>query len=57
MAEKPEPVRRIITVDDENGRSISIADGPSPDVRTDPARPGFACARMWVTDTAPAFCR
>ena len=26
----------------------------SPDVRTDPARPGFALQRMWVVDSAPA---
>jgi mannose-6-phosphate isomerase-like protein (cupin superfamily) len=23
-------------------------------VRTDPARPGYACARLWVTDSTPA---
>ncbi len=31
-----------------------MGDGPSPDVRTDPARPGLAWQRMWVTDSAPA---
>lgn len=45
-------IRRLVVVD-ENDRSKVIADGPSPDVRTDPARPGFSCARMWVTDRAP----
>ena len=51
----PEPVRnmRRIVVIDENERSKAICDGPSPDVRTDPARPGFASARMWVTDHTP----
>ena len=53
MAEKPKPVRRIVVID-ENDKSRAIADGPSPDVRTDPARPGFASARMWVTDRTPA---
>jgi quercetin dioxygenase-like cupin family protein len=46
------PVCRIVVVDD-NDRSKVIADGPSPDVRTDPARPGFSCARIWVTDRTP----
>jgi uncharacterized cupin superfamily protein len=47
------PVRRIVVVD-ENDRSKCVADGPSPDVRTDPARPGFASTRIWVTDRTPA---
>src|SRR5688572_5969723 len=53
MAEKPKPVRRIV-VKDEGEKSKAIADGPSPDVRTDPARPGFAATRIWVTDRTPA---
>jgi hypothetical protein len=48
------PVRRIVTIDREPGKSSLVSDGPSPDVRIDPARPGFACARMWVTDSTPA---
>jgi uncharacterized cupin superfamily protein len=51
MREAP---RRIITVNDDQGRGTAIADGPTPDVRTDPARPGFAAARVWVTDSTPA---
>jgi uncharacterized cupin superfamily protein len=53
MAEKPRPVRRIVVVD-EGERSKAIADGPSPDVRNDPARPGYAATRIWVTDRTPA---
>lgn len=48
------PVRRIVTIDREPGKSSLVSDGPAPDVRTDPARPGYACARLWVTDTHPA---
>lgn len=48
------PIRRIISVDDEQGRSKAIADGPAPDVRTDPARPGYTSTRIWVTDRTPA---
>lgn len=47
------PIRRIVTIDDERGRSTAIQDGPSPDRRTDPARPGFAATRIWVTDRTP----
>jgi len=48
------PVRRIVCIDNEDGRSEAISDVPSPDVRTDPARPGFASTRIWVTDATPA---
>ena len=52
MTDQAKPVRRIVVVD-ENDRSEVVADGPAPDVRTDPARPGFASARIWVTDRTP----
>lgn len=48
------PARRIVCLDREPGKSCLVSDGPSPDVRTDPARPGFAAQRMWVIDSAPA---
>jgi uncharacterized cupin superfamily protein len=48
------PQRRIVTIDREAGKSSLVGDGASPDVRTDPARPGFALQRMWVVDSAPA---
>ena len=54
MAEGVKPVRRIVTIDQEDGTSTAIQDGPSPDVRTDPARPGYASTRIWVTDSTPA---
>jgi hypothetical protein len=47
------PVRRIVTIDDDRGKSLAISDGPSPDVRDDPARPGFSSARIWMTDCSP----
>jgi mannose-6-phosphate isomerase-like protein (cupin superfamily) len=53
MPDDFKPVRRIITVDDDEGQSVAIADGPSPDVHTDPARPGFSSARIWVTASSP----
>lgn len=45
-------IDRIVVVD-EGPHSKIIADGASPDVRTDLARPGFSVARMWVTDRTP----
>ncbi len=48
------PARRIICLDREPGKSSLVCDAPSPDVRFDPARPGFAWARMWVADGTPA---
>jgi mannose-6-phosphate isomerase-like protein (cupin superfamily) len=54
MTEAIKPVRRIVTVDDDSGRSVAIHDGPAPDVRTDPARRGYASTRIWVTDRTPA---
>ena len=53
MTQEPKPVRRIVTMDDAGGRSVGIEDGPVPDVRTDPARPGFVSTRVWVTDKTP----
>jgi uncharacterized cupin superfamily protein len=54
MAETAKPVRRIVTIDDERGKSVAISDGPVLDVISDPARPGFASTRIWVTDASPA---
>lgn len=48
------PARRIVTIDREPGKSSLIADGPAPDVKIDPARPGYASARLWVIDSTPA---
>jgi mannose-6-phosphate isomerase-like protein (cupin superfamily) len=48
------PARRIVAIDREPGHSSRVSDAPSPDVRIDLARPGFAMQRMWVADSAPA---
>ncbi len=44
------PARRIVCMDREPWKSTLVSDGPTPDVRLDPARPGFASQRMWVTE-------
>src|SRR5712691_4682239 len=47
------PTRRIVTIDDREGKSLAIADGPSPDRRADPARHGYVAERIWVTTGSP----
>jgi len=47
-------VRRLVTIDDEDGRSRAIADGPAPEVRADPFHPGAMCSLIWATDSCPA---
>jgi hypothetical protein len=41
MTDVAKSVRRIVTIDNARGTSEAIADGPAPDIRNDPARPGF----------------
>ena len=55
MSTDIKPLRRIVVRDHGDGtKSGALCDAPSPDVHTDPARPGFAATRMWVTDRTPA---
>jgi len=54
LPEGVKAARRIVTIDREPGRSSLVSDGPTPDLRMDPARPGFAAQRMWVIDSMPA---
>lgn len=54
LPEGVKTARRIVCLDREPGKSTLASDGPSPDVHIDPARPGFASQRMWVTDGTPA---
>lgn len=51
------PIRRIVAGEDDTGKAVVFSDGPSPDVRVDRARPGFASTRIWVTETTPAQVR
>lgn len=47
------PARRIVVTDREPYKSSLVSDAPTPDVRIDPARPGYCSQRMWVTDGTP----
>ena len=58
MVHDIKPIRRIVVHDNTDGtKSGALCDAPSPDVRSDPARPGFAATRLWVTDRTPARIR
>lgn len=46
-------IRRIVTVDDPEGRSYRLSDGPSPHVVLDAARPGFRSEEIWAAGTRP----
>jgi quercetin dioxygenase-like cupin family protein len=52
--ETAKPVRCIVTGQDENEKPVVLFDGPTPHVTTDPARPGYTSARIWVTHSTPA---
>jgi mannose-6-phosphate isomerase-like protein (cupin superfamily) len=46
-------VSRIVVVD-EGEHSRVASDAVPAEIHSDPARPGFASARIWVTDRTPA---
>ena len=46
------PVRRLVTIDDERGRSRALEDASVRDVRTDAA--GVSSTLVWATDRTPA---
>lgn len=48
------PVRRLVTVDDRQGRSWALSDGVADSVGLDPARPGFSSVQVWQTECTPA---
>lgn len=47
-------VRRIVTANTPDGSSRLVSDGPSGDVLSDLARPGYRCALIWATSSSPA---
>jgi mannose-6-phosphate isomerase-like protein (cupin superfamily) len=44
------PIRRIVTIDDADGRSKPLSVGPVSDVSRDPARPGYASSHIWAAE-------
>jgi mannose-6-phosphate isomerase-like protein (cupin superfamily) len=51
---EPRDIRRIVAANDPDDNAVVFSDGTNIDVRTDPARPGFASNRIWVTEGTPA---
>jgi len=48
------PMRRIVTGLNEQGRSAVLHDGPAPNARENPDRPGQGQILMWLTGAVPA---
>ena len=54
MTIQVEPIRRVVTYDDAQGRSRILADGPSPAVRVVQERPGYRVTNLWRTGASPS---
>jgi quercetin dioxygenase-like cupin family protein len=48
-------VRRVVTGHDENGKAIVISDGLTPNLKTNPLRPGHRTTDIWKTTAAPVI--
>ena len=53
MSMRDKPIRRIVTVDDADGRSKALSAGPVLDIGGDPARPGYASSHIWAAGINP----
>jgi len=53
MSMRDRPIRRIVTVDDADGRSKALSAGPVLDIGGDPARPGYASSHIWAAGINP----
>ncbi len=54
LARRTGSVRRLVVANTPDGLSRLVSDGPSGDVMSDPARPGYRCALIWATSASPA---
>lgn len=48
------PIRRVVTANDEQGRSYFCEDGPSPAIKYVAERPGYRITNLWRTEGSPA---
>lgn len=48
-------IRRVVTGHDENGKAIVVSDGMTPNVKTNPLRPGHRSTDVWKSTTAPVM--
>ena len=53
MAEGIKPIRRVVTGDDEQGRSYVLYDSAAPNVNPGAIRPGTCMTDVWVYDRSP----
>jgi hypothetical protein len=51
------PVRRVVTENDENGKSFFVSDGSPTSIREVPERPGYRVNNIWRTSPSPALIR
>jgi mannose-6-phosphate isomerase-like protein (cupin superfamily) len=54
LAHRTGSVRRLVVANTPDGLSRLVSDGPSGDVVTDPARPGYRSALIWASSSSPA---
>ena len=52
MADKPQPIRRVVTGHDDRNIAKVIIDGPATNIRGN--RPGQFTTMLWCTESAPA---
>jgi hypothetical protein len=50
----PRSMRRIVIGNNSLGEIEVFSDGETKDIKYDPARPGYASNRIWVTEETPA---
>ena len=54
MAEGIKPIRRVVTGDDEQGRSFVLYDSAAPNVNANAFKKGTAMTDIWVFQSCPA---
>ncbi len=54
MAAGPKPIRRVVTGNDEHGRSKVVWDSAAPNAIGAPTRPGAGMTDLWVFHQSPA---
>src|SRR5919202_3084905 len=55
MEQGAKPIRRVVTGNDEHGRSRVLWDGPAPNAIGAPTRPGAGMTDLWVFHNSPAI--
>ncbi len=54
MADKPKPIRRVVTGNDASGRSRVLFDSAAPNVNPNAFKKGTGMTDIWVYSTCPA---